>query len=114
VRLEAMSVFARCPMLWHESYHQRTRTVDRNRAHAETFQSSHALIRRTRDEVRNLPQVELGDKVNARYHASVAGVLAPPGTKLPDNSVITQRTSLFTFQPVSGTRPPPGCCAECV
>ena len=24
--------------------------------------------------------------MNARYHASVAYVLAPPGTKLPDNS----------------------------
>jgi hypothetical protein len=39
------------------------------------------------DEVRNLPQVKVGDTVNVVYHASVTYVLAPRGTKLPDNSV---------------------------
>jgi len=38
------------------------------------------------DEVQNLAQVKPGNKVIARYHASVAYVLAPPGTKLPDDA----------------------------
>lgn len=39
------------------------------------------------DQVRNLPQVKVGDTVNARYHTSVTYVLSPRGTKLPDNSL---------------------------
>lgn len=39
------------------------------------------------DQVRNLSQVKVGDTVVARYYASVAFVLAPPGTKLPDDSL---------------------------
>jgi hypothetical protein len=39
------------------------------------------------DEVRNLAQVKPGNKVIARYHASIAYVLAPSGTKLPDDSM---------------------------
>jgi hypothetical protein len=39
------------------------------------------------DEVQNLPQVKVGDTVVARYYASVAFVLAPPGTQLPDDSL---------------------------
>jgi hypothetical protein len=39
------------------------------------------------DEVHNLAQVKPGNKVVARYRASVAYVLAPPGTKLPDDSM---------------------------
>jgi hypothetical protein len=38
------------------------------------------------DQVRNLAQVKQGDSVIVRYHTSVAFVLAPPGTKLPDNA----------------------------
>jgi hypothetical protein len=39
------------------------------------------------DQVRNLAQVKVGDTVVARYYASIAFVLAPPGTKLPDDSL---------------------------
>ena len=39
------------------------------------------------DQVRNLPQVKVGDTVNVRYHTSVTYVLSPRGTKLPDNSL---------------------------
>jgi hypothetical protein len=39
------------------------------------------------DEVRNLPQVRVGDTVNVLYRASITYVLAPPGTKLPGDSV---------------------------
>jgi hypothetical protein len=39
------------------------------------------------DQVRNLPQVKVGDTVNLRYHTSVTYVLSPRGTKLPDSSL---------------------------
>jgi len=39
------------------------------------------------DEVRNLAQVKRGNKVIVHYHASIAYVLAPAGTKLPDDSL---------------------------
>ena len=39
------------------------------------------------DEVHNLAQVKPGNKVIVRYHASIAYVLAPSGTKLPDDSM---------------------------
>jgi hypothetical protein len=39
------------------------------------------------DEVHNLAQVKPGNKVVVRYHASIAYVLAPSGTKLPDDSM---------------------------
>lgn len=39
------------------------------------------------DEVHNLAQVKPGNKVIVKYHASVAYVLAPSGTKLPDDSM---------------------------
>jgi hypothetical protein len=39
------------------------------------------------DEVRNLAQVKPGNKVIVKYHASIAYVLAPSGTKLPDDSM---------------------------
>jgi hypothetical protein len=37
------------------------------------------------EQVQNLAQVKPGDTVVARYYESVAYVLAPPGTKLPDD-----------------------------
>jgi hypothetical protein len=49
------------------------------------------------DQVQNLPQVRPGDSVIAHYYASAAYVLAPPGTKLPDDSVA-----------VAGARAPAG------
>jgi hypothetical protein len=39
------------------------------------------------DEVRNLPQVKVGDTVNVLCHASVAYVLSPRGAKVPDDSM---------------------------
>jgi hypothetical protein len=45
------------------------------------------LALKVSDEVRNLPQVRSGNKVIVRYHAAVAYVLAPRGTKLPDDSL---------------------------
>jgi Cu/Ag efflux protein CusF len=38
-------------------------------------------------EVRNLAQVRVGDTVVVHFHTSTAFVLAPPGTKLPENSL---------------------------
>jgi hypothetical protein len=49
--------------------------------------AGNAVTVRAGDEVRNLAQVKPGNKVIVRYHAAVAYVLAPPGTKLPDDSV---------------------------
>jgi len=39
------------------------------------------------DEVRNLAQVKPGHQVIVQYHASIAYVLAPQGTKLPNDSL---------------------------
>lgn len=49
------------------------------------------------EQVQNLPQVRPGDTVIARYYTSSAFVLAPPGTKLPDDSLT-----------VAGARAAPG------
>jgi hypothetical protein len=49
------------------------------------------------DEVKNLPQVRPGDTVVAHYYTSSAYVLAPPGSKLPDDSLT-----------VAGARAAPG------
>jgi hypothetical protein len=49
------------------------------------------------EEVRNLPQVRPGDTVVAHYYTSSAYVLAPSGTKLPDDSLT-----------VAGARAAPG------
>lgn len=43
------------------------------------------IVLKVGDEVRNLPQVKPGDTVVAHYYTSTAYVLAPPGTKLPDD-----------------------------
>ncbi len=55
------------------------------------------IVLKVGDEVRNLPQVKPGDTVVAHYYTSTAYVLAPPGTKLPDNSLT-----------VAGARAAPG------
>ena len=39
------------------------------------------------DQVKNLAQVKPGDTVIVRYYDSVAYVIAPPGTKLPENAM---------------------------
>src|SRR5215469_5849848 len=39
------------------------------------------------DAVRNLDKVKVGDTVVATYYASIALVLSPPGTQVPDNRV---------------------------
>ena len=39
------------------------------------------------DQVQNLAQVKPGDVVVVRYHDSVAYVVAPPGTKLPEDAM---------------------------
>ncbi|MBV9248638.1 MAG: hypothetical protein JO227_05250 [Acetobacteraceae bacterium] len=45
------------------------------------------LVLKLGPEVRNIAQIKPGDDVIAHYHASVAYVLAPRGTKLPDDSL---------------------------
>ena len=55
------------------------------------------IVLKVGDEVRNLPQVKPGDTVIAHYYTSTAYVLAPPGTKLPDDSLT-----------VAGARATPG------
>lgn len=39
------------------------------------------------DEVHNLDQIKVGDTVVAHYVASIALILASPGTKIPDDSI---------------------------
>ena len=46
----------------------------------------HIVTLKVGEQVRNLPQARPGDTVLARYYTSTAYVLAPPGTKLPNNS----------------------------
>ena len=55
------------------------------------------LTLKVSDEVRNLAQVKPGNRVIVKYHASIAFVLAPAGTKLPDDSMT-----------VAGARAAPG------
>ncbi len=46
-----------------------------------------SLTLKVGDEVRNLPQVKVGDTVNVLCRASVTYVLSPRGAKAPDNSM---------------------------
>jgi hypothetical protein len=55
------------------------------------------IVLKVSDQVKNLPQVHPGDTVVAHYYRSSAFVLAPAGTKLPDNSMT-----------VAGARAAPG------
>jgi hypothetical protein len=55
------------------------------------------LTLKVSDQVTNLPNVKPADKVKVSYFTSIAYVLAPPGTKLPDDSLT-----------VAGTRAAPG------
>jgi hypothetical protein len=45
------------------------------------------IVLKVGDQVQNLPQVRPGDAVIAHYYTSSAYVLAPPGSKLPDDSL---------------------------
>jgi hypothetical protein len=45
------------------------------------------IVLKVGDQVQNLPQVRPGDTVIAHYYTSSAYVLAPPGAKLPDDSM---------------------------
>jgi len=47
----------------------------------------HTVALKVGAQVRSLPQVRPGDTVLAHYYTSTAYMLAPPGTKLPDDSV---------------------------
>jgi hypothetical protein len=47
----------------------------------------HTVALKVGEQVQNLPQVKPGDTVIAHYYTSTAYVLAPPGTKLPDDSL---------------------------
>ena len=68
-----------------------TRTVTLETSGGDT------MVLRVGEQVRNLPQVRPGDTVVAHYYTSSAYVLAPSGTKLPDNSLT-----------VAGARAAPG------
>jgi Cu/Ag efflux protein CusF len=68
-----------------------TRTVTLQAPDGSTF------VLKVNEEVRNLPQVKPGDTVVAHYYTSTAYVLAPAGTKLPDDSLT-----------VAGARAAPG------
>jgi hypothetical protein len=74
-----------------KSVDQQTRTVTLEGAAGNT------IVLKVGEEVRNLPQVHPGDTVIAHYYTSSAYVLAPPGTKLPDDSLT-----------VAGARAAPG------
>lgn len=58
-----------------------TRTVTLETSDGKT------IVLQVGDQVQNLPQVHPGDTVIAHFYTSSAYVLAPPGTKLPDNSL---------------------------
>jgi hypothetical protein len=60
------------------------------------------LALKVSDEVRNLPQVRPGNKVIVHYHAAVAYVLAPRGTKLPDDSLTAAGVRAAPGQPPAG------------
>jgi hypothetical protein len=64
-----------------KAVNQKTRTVTLVGPQGNT------LTLKVGDEVRNLAQVKPGNKVVVKYHASIAYVLAPSGTKLPDDSM---------------------------
>ena len=68
-----------------------TRTVTLETSGGDT------MVLKVGEQVRNLPQVRPGDTVVAHYYTSSAYVLAPSGTKLPDNSLT-----------VAGARAAPG------
>jgi hypothetical protein len=73
------------------SIDQATRTVTLQGAGGNT------IALKVSDEVRNLPQVKVGDTVIAHYFTSTAYVLSPPGAKLPDDALT-----------VAGARAAPG------
>jgi hypothetical protein len=54
------------------------------------------------DQVRNLPQVKVGDTVNVLCRASVTYVLSPRGAKAPDNSMTAAGTRAAPGQMPSG------------
>jgi glycine/D-amino acid oxidase-like deaminating enzyme len=64
-----------------KSIDQDTRTVTLQGADGNT------VVLKVGPEVRNLPQVKVGDQVIAHYFISTAYVLSPPGAKLPENSL---------------------------
>jgi hypothetical protein len=61
------------------------------------------------DQVQNLAQVKPGDVVVARYYESVAYVVAPAGTKLPENAM-----AMAEAQAVPGELPAGGAAAKII
>jgi hypothetical protein len=61
------------------------------------------------EQVQNLAQVKPGDTVVARYWESVAYVIAPPGTKLPENAM-----AIAEAQAVPGEKPAGGVGAKII
>ena len=82
-------------MGWTQTFseHATVKSVDmQTRTVALTFPDGETMEFVAGPEVRNLAQVHPGDRVTARYHGSVAFVLAPPGSKMPADS-LTMDTS---------------------
>jgi Cu/Ag efflux protein CusF len=61
------------------------------------------------EQVQNLAQVKPGDVVVVRYYGSVAYVIAPPGTKLPENAM-----AMAEAQAVPGELPAGGVGAKII
>ena len=57
---------------------------------------------RVSEEVRNLPQVKLGNKVFVRYHGSVTYVLSPRGSQLPKDTLTAAGTRAVPGQMPAG------------
>jgi hypothetical protein len=74
------------------------KTVDlQNRTVTFETPGGNVMTLKVGEQVQNLPQVKPGDAIIAHYYSSTAYVLAPSGTKLPDDSLT-----------VAGVRAAPG------
>jgi Cu/Ag efflux protein CusF len=86
-----------------KSVDMKTRMVTLVGPHGET------MTMKAGDQVQNLAQVKPGDIVVARYYESAAYVVAPPGTKLPEDAM-----AVAEAKAVPGERPAGGVAAKTI
>jgi Cu/Ag efflux protein CusF len=92
-------------MGWTQTFsdHATVKAVDmQTRAVTLAFDDGETMEFVAGPEVQNLAQVHPGDRVTARYHGSVAFVLAPPGSKLPADSLTMNATGAAPGQMPAG------------
>ena len=71
--------------------------------------SGQTMTMKAGDQVQNLAQVKPGDVVVVRYHDSVAYVVAPPGTKLPEDAL-----AIVEARATPGEKPAGGVAAKII